>query len=522
MAKVKRALVSVSDKTGVVEFAKGLEAMGIEIMSTGGTAKLLESKGVKVTRVSDYTGFPEIMDGRVKTLHPKVHGGILANRSISEHVEAMREHGIKGIELVAVNLYPFQKTVAKPDVTLEEAVENIDIGGPTMIRSAAKNHADVTVVVDPEDYSKVVEELRGNEGEVGEQLRFELALKAFTHTAAYDRAISMYLSNLGCEGMGELFAPSFVKLAELRYGENPHQSAAVYTGEPIVSPSVCAAEQVSGKELSYNNYLDLEAALGAAGEFEEPAAVVIKHNNPCGAGVAESLLEAFRKAYAGDPLSAFGSVIGVNRILDEETAEEVADPEKFVEAIIAPDYEPEAVRVITRGAKWGKSVRLLRLGGALSKARREELQVRSISGGLLVQQPDSAGFDESGLKCVTKRDPTAEEMEDLKFAWLVCKHVKSNAIVLAKEGMVVGVGAGQMSRVDSTIIAIRKAGERAKGSVLASDAFMPFPDSVEKAAAAGVSAIIQPGGSVGDQKAIDAADAAGMAMVFTGQRHFRH
>ena len=522
MAKVKTALVSLSDKTGVVEFAGELTKLGIEIMSTGGTAKLLSSSGIAVTKVSDYTGSPEIMDGRVKTLHPKVHGGILANRDIPEHMAQMEEHGMRPIDLVAVNLYPFQQTVAKPGVRLEEAIENIDIGGPTMIRSAAKNHAHVAVVVDPEDYVGVIEELKENDGEIGDQLRFELALKAFTHTASYDTAISIYLSNIGGEGMPLLYSPAYSKLEDLRYGENPHQEAAVYAAEPCPEPSLCAAEQLSGKALSYNNYLDLEAALSAVGEFDEPAVVVIKHNNPCGAAVGASLVEAFRNAWAGDPLSAFGSVVGLNRRVDVETAKEIASPDKFVEAIIAPDYDAEALEIITTGTKWGNSVRILKVGDSLEKAVSRELQARTISGGVLVQGPDVPGFDESGLKCVTEEEPTAEQIADLKLAWLISKHVRSNAIVLAKDGMVVGVGAGQMSRVDAAIIAARKAGERAKGSVLASDAFMPFADTVEKAAEAGVAAIIQPGGSVGDKKAIEAANAAGMAMVFTGSRHFRH
>jgi len=391
-----------------------------------------------------------------------------------------------------------------------------------MIRSAAKNHAHLAVVVDPADYERVIEELKRNEGEVGEQLRFELALKAFTHTATYDTAISGYLANIGGEGMPQLYSPAYSKLEDLRYGENPHQEAAVYAEEPCPRISLCGAEQLSGKELSYNNYLDLDAALSAVSEFDEPAAVVIKHNNPCGAAVGKTLAEAFRRAWEGDPLSAFGSIVGLNRELDEETAGEIASPKKFIEAIIAPDYDPEAVETITTGTKWGESVRILRLGGDMKKAGSGGMQARTISGGALVQEPDGLGFDESKLECVSDRKPTEEEISDLRIAWLISKHVRSNAIVLAKGGMVVGVGAGQMSRVDAAIIAARKAGERAGGSVLASDAFMPFPDTVEKAAEAGVTAIIQPGGSVGDKKVIEAANAAGIAMVFTGSRHFRH
>jgi phosphoribosylaminoimidazolecarboxamide formyltransferase/IMP cyclohydrolase len=518
MRKVSRALLSVSDKTGVVDFAAGLAELGVEILSTGGTARLLRESGLEVRDVSEATGFPEMLDGRVKTLHPKVHGGILAVRSNPEHRKQVAEHGIEFIDLVAVNLYPFEKTAAKPGVTLEELIENIDIGGPSMIRSAAKNFQDVTVVVDSADFSLVLGELRGNNGSISRETRARLARKAFATTAAYDGAISTTLQRWA-EGaaLPEYLHLNYRKTLDLRYGENPHQRAALYVDPAAGGCGLASARQLQGKELSFNNLVDLEAAWRLVGEFEEPTTVIVKHTNPCGVGSAATLRESYQRALEVDPVSAFGSVIALNRPMDAETAEAMC--KLFVEAVVAPGYEPTALeRLVER-----KSLRLLDMLKA--SGEEEGLQLKAIGGGLLVQSPDALGASPQDWKCVTERQPTESEMRGLVFAWRVVKHVKSNAIVYAREGVLVGVGAGQMSRVDSVRLGAAKARELKhplEGTVVASDAFFPFPDGVEEAAQAGASAVVQPGGSVRDQEVIAAANRLGLAMMFTGVRHFRH
>ena len=520
MNKIQRALISVSDKSGVLEFARELAAMGVEILSTGGTAKLLADNRVKVVEVSDYTGFPEMMDGRVKTLHPKVHGGLLGRRGQDDHV--MAAHGIKPIDLVVVNLYPFDATVAKPDCTLEDAIENIDIGGPTMLRAAAKNHAAVTVVVDATDYARVLEEMRTQGGAVSDATRFDLAVKTFEHTARYDGAIANYLGaiveNGKAEGFPRTFNVQYAKAQGMRYGENPHQQAAFYVSRGVKEASVATARQLQGKELSYNNIADTDAALECVKQFNEGAAcVIVKHANPCGVAVGASLLEAYERAYQTDPESAFGGIIAFNGELDAETAKAIVE-RQFVEVIIAPKVSAAASEVVA--AK--KNVRLLECGEWPAQAVTR-LDYKRVNGGLLVQDADLTLHGE--LKVVTKREPTKQEMRDLLFAWRVAKFVKSNAIVYAKADMTVGVGAGQMSRVNSARIAAIKAehaGLEVRGSVMASDAFFPFRDGIDAAAAAGVTAVIQPGGSMRDDEVMAAADEHGMAMVFTGMRHFRH
>jgi len=534
---VKRALVSVSDKTGLVAFVKGLTGLGVEILSTGGTARVLREAGIEVTDVSDYTGFPEIMDGRVKTLHPKVHGALLAVRDNTDHREQMEELGIEPIDMVVVNLYPFEQTVAKGDVERAEAIENIDIGGPSMLRSAAKNSAYVGVVSNPGRYEDVLAELEANGGVLSDETRLALAAEAFQLTARYDAAIARYLAEeQGVDFPQQLSLP-FEKVAELRYGENPHQKAAYYRDTRGAEIGIPWAELLSGERgLSYNNILDADGAWRTAQEFDSPAAVLIKHTNPCGCGIGETLLEAYVRAYQGDPLSAFGGILAVNRPLGVAAAEEIVDrkrflaeyqgqgepPASFLEVIIAPDYEPGALDVLKR-ARWGGNVRLLKERERPGPGEPVlDWDYRRIAGGLLVQSGDNSLWDESVLEAVTAREPTAEEMAALRFAWTVAKHVKSNAIVLGVVNMIVGVGAGQMSRIDAFHIACRKARGREKGAVLASDAFFPYPDVVEAAAQAGVTAIIQPGGARRDELSIEAANEHGMAMVFTGQRHFHH
>jgi phosphoribosylaminoimidazolecarboxamide formyltransferase/IMP cyclohydrolase len=524
---IRRALLSVSDKTGLIDLARGLQALGVELISTGGTRKALADAGLAVRDISDVTGFPEILDGRVKTLHPKIHGGLLAVRDNPQHAATIAAQGIQPIDLVVCNLYPFEQTVAKPGATHEEIVENIDIGGPSMVRSAAKNYHDVAVVTSPEQYPAVLDELRANGGALTPATREHLAAAAFARTAAYDRAIAAYFATrTGREG--EPFPLRldlrFERKMSLRYGENPHQPAAFYVEPGVAHPCVATAEPLHGKELSYNNILDLDSAFNLVREFAEPAAVVIKHNNPCGAAVGATLEEAFRKAYEGDPLSAYGGVLAFNREVDEATATQITEPKRFIECIIAPGFSDAAFKVLTTRPTWKNSVRLLRMGPLTGDDGKERgLDLRRVDGGLLVQARDLRGADDlASLKVVTKRQPTAGELADLRFAWLVCKHVKSNAIVLAKGGMLVGVGAGQMSRVDSVHLAVRKSGGRHVGSVLASDAFFPFRDNVDEAAGAGVTAIVQPGGSMRDADSIAACDEHGLAMVFTGVRHFRH
>ncbi|AFQ29670.1 bifunctional phosphoribosylaminoimidazolecarboxamide formyltransferase/IMP cyclohydrolase [Bacillus thuringiensis] len=509
----KRALVSVSDKTGVVEFVKGLLEQGIEVISTGGTKKLLEANGLQVIGISEVTGFPEIMDGRVKTLHPNIHGGLLAVRDNETHVAQMNELGIQPIDFVVVNLYPFKETIAKPDVTFADAIENIDIGGPTMIRSAAKNHQFVSVIVDPVDYDVVLAELKEN-GEVMDETKRKLAAKVFRHTAAYDALISNYLTEQMGEESPETLTVTFEKKQDLRYGENPHQKATFYKAPFAATSSVAYAEQLHGKELSYNNINDADAALSIVKEFTEPAVVAVKHMNSCGVGVGTDIHEAYTRAYEADPVSIFGGIIAANREIDKATAEKLH--EIFLEIIIAPSFSKEALEVLQSK----KNLRLLTVN--IEKATSASKKLTSVQGGLLVQEEDTLSLDESTISIPTKREPSEQEWKDLKLAWKVVKHVKSNAIVLAKDDMTIGVGAGQMNRVGSAKIAITQAGEKAQGSALASDAFFPMPDTLEEAAKAGITAIIQPGGSIRDEDSIKVADTYGIAMVFTGVRHFKH
>ena len=518
-AAISRALISVSDKTGIVQFAQALHEHSVEILSTGGTAKLLIEHGVPVVEVGDYTGFPEMMDGRVKTLHPKVHGGILGRRGIDDAV--MAENSIPPIDLVCVNLYPFEETIARPDCDLATAIENIDIGGPTMLRAAAKNHASVTVIVNSDDYQPVLDEIDANNGSVSDKTRFALATGAFEHTARYDGLIANYLGaiveNGKAEGLPRTFNMQFRKSQSMRYGENPHQDAAFYVEQHAGETTIANAEQLQGKELSYNNIADTDAALECVKQFADaPACVIVKHANPCGVAYGDSALEAYEKAYTTDPESAFGGIIAFNQELDAETAQAIVD-RQFVEVIIAPSISAAAAEVVS--AK--KNIRLLQCGHWGEPLQR--LDFKRVNGGLLVQNADLALYNE--LKVVTKRQPTENEMRDLLFGWKVAKFVKSNAIVYAANSMTIGVGAGQMSRINSARIAGIKAehaGLEVKGSVMASDAFFPFRDGIDAAAEAGIRAVIEPGGSMRDDEVIAAADEHGMAMLFTGMRHFRH
>lgn len=521
---VKRALISVSDKTGISEFASELAALGYEIISTGGTAKSLREAGLAVLDISDVTGFPEMMDGRVKTLHPKVHGGILHIRSNAQHVKAAQENGIEPIDLVCVNLYPFRQTIARPDVTVELAIENIDIGGPSMVRSAAKNYRDVIILVDPSDYTSVLNSLKST-GDVSLAERARLATRAFAHTAAYDAAISSWLeANVVDEGSREAFpenlALGYSRVQTLRYGENPHQGAAFYAEAGFTGLSLARANQLAGKELSYNNIMDLDAALGLVLEFDEPACAIIKHTNPCGLAVRGSAAEAFTAARECDPLSAFGGIIAVNRLVDAAAAEAITGPNTFFEAIVAPAFDEDALPILKEKKKWGANFRLLSLD--MASGTRAVRTGRFVEGGVLLQSSDLHKLSPNELKVVSRRQPDPEELEELLFAWRAVKHVKSNAIILTRDKALVGVGAGQMNRVGSVKIAAAQAGERAKGAVLASDAFFPKPDGPQEAAEAGVTAIIQPGGSVEDPNVIEVADRYNMAMVFTGVRHFKH
>jgi len=517
---VKRALISVSDKMGLAGFAHGLEAAGVEIYSTGGTRKHLESEAVKVRDVAQYTGFPEMMDGRLKTLHPAVAGGILCRHDNPEDLKSLADHGIVTFELVVVNLYPFETTVAREGVSVDEAIEQIDIGGPTMVRAAAKNHAFVTIATNTEQYSEILAEIEAN-GCTSHELRRRLAGEAFAHTAAYDTAIAAFFAGQRTEGpFPGTLTLGYARKAVLRYGENPHQQAAVYARSGASGANVVGAMQLGGKELSYNNLLDLDGALDMVRGFADPAAVVIKHNNPCGAAVADELADALRQAMAGDPLSAFGSVLGLNRTMDAASAEILAEPGLFIEAIVAPDFTKEALEILTTKPKWRKNVRLMKVGNL--ESAHAGLAQRFLDGGLLIQQADSQSDPQDEWKVVTETKPSEKQMDDLRFAWAMVRHVKSNAIVLCKDRMLLGTGAGQMSRVDSVKISIEKAGRRAEGSVMGSDAFFPFPDSIETAAAAGVTAIIQPGGSKKDEEAVAACDQQGLAMIFTGRRHFKH
>ena len=517
MAAIKRALVSVSDKTGVVEMAEGLAALGAEILSTGGTAKALREAGVAVTDVAAYTGSPEILDGRVKTLHPKIHGGLLGRRAVPAHVSQMQQHGIGPIDVVVVNLYPFEATISKPDCPFEEAIENIDIGGPSMLRSAAKNHEDVVVVVDPADYTRVMDALKA--GKVDHALRRELAMKVFQHTARYDSLIAGYLEKQVQGGDGKfpkMLSLQFERVEMLRYGENPHQQGAFYRELISKEPSVSRGKILHGKAMSYNNFLDSNSALELVKEYDETAVAIIKHNNPCGVALGATPVEAYVKARETDPVSAFGGVLAFNRPVDLAAAKEITST--FVEVVIAPGFAEDALAELKRK----KDLRLLDVG-PLSKATSEGVDLKKLVGGLIVQDRDLGALgDLKALPVPTQRKPTAEEYAACAFAWKVCKHVKSNAIIYARPGQTVGIGAGQMSRVDSVKLAAMKAQMPVKGCVMASDAFFPFRDGLDAAAQAGITAVIQPGGSIRDQEIVKAADEHGIAMIMTGMRHFRH
>jgi phosphoribosylaminoimidazolecarboxamide formyltransferase / IMP cyclohydrolase len=547
LVPVRRALLSVSDKSGLAEFAAALHGeFGVELISTGGTARFLRERGMPVTDVSQVTGFPEMMDGRVKTLHPMIHGGLLALRDNPEHAAAMAAHGIKAIDLVCVNLYPFEETIAKPGVSFEEAIENIDIGGPSMIRSAAKNHRFVLVVTSADRYEKVLGDLRKHHGASCGEHRLKQAQRAFAHTGAYDTRIAEYLdehrdgvigakaqasgeglSEKGAneEGLPATFDLHLKKKQDLRYGENPHQKAAAYVGGKPGEASVLFAAQLHGKALSYINLLDADAALSAVKELAGPGACIVKHATPCGFATASDLATAFKNAFAGDPLAAFGGIVALNRTIDLPTARAITSIDKLLEVIVAPGFEPEALNLLKQ--RW-KNVRLLDTGpiwdtaGAPNAADRGEMHLHRIVGGYLVQERDLLGRDESGWKIVSQRQPSADERANLKLAWLACKHVKSNAIVLARDGMMVGSGAGQQDRVNACRIAVQKAGDRASGSAAASDAFFPFPDGPQLLLDAGVTAIIHPGGSVRDQETLEVVNRAGAAMILTGERHFKH
>ena len=531
MEKIQRALISVYDKTDLLDIANVLAQHGVEILSTGGTAQHLRDAGIDIIDVSDYTGFPEMLEGRVKTLHPKIHGGLLAEWDNAEHSAQAEAHGIGPIDMVICNLYPFEATVAKPDVTLPEAIENIDIGGPTMIRAAAKNYRHVAVLTNPSQYPQIIADLDANDGCLSEERRFELAKAAFAHTAHYDTAIANYLTNVDSVRSRAIHRPStdnefvnnltlhFKKERTLRYGENPHQRAAFYRTETTPGPSAAWANQLSGQPLSFNNLLDLEAALEIVKDFKTPACAIIKHNNPCGLATADNLQNAFTNALECDRTSAFGSIVGLNRKVTIQTANTIREAAQAgikIDAIIAPSYTDKALHALSRVKR-----RPILEAGSLSDAELV-LQIRNVTGGVLVQDPDVHELSADALQVATQRAPTDPEIESLLFAWKACKHVKSNCILLANGTQSVGIGAGQMSRVDAAIIAIRKAGEKAKGAVLASDAYFPFPDGVEIAGEAGISAIIQPGGSVNDEPVIEAANTYDMAMVLTGIRHFRH
>jgi phosphoribosylaminoimidazolecarboxamide formyltransferase/IMP cyclohydrolase len=509
MPKIRRVLLSVTDKAGVVEFARELRALGAQLISTGGTAKLLRESGIEVTDVAEVTGFPEMLDGRMKTMHPKITGGILAVRGKPDHLRALAEHRIEPIDMVVVNLYAFERVAARAGASLDEMIENIDIGGPTMIRSAAKNYRDVAVVVSPQDYPGVIDELKANGGELRLETCWRLARKAFRTTAGYDRAISERLAAIGAEpGLPPVLDIRADKVMDLRYGENPHQCAALYGA---VGKGVAGAEQLHGKELSYNNLVDLDAAWQLVQEFDRPASAIIKHTNPCGCAEQASLVESYRKAFECDPVSAFGGVLAFNRTVDEETAQEIA--KTFVEAIAAPEYGQVALAIL-RGKK---NLRLMKVSPGA-----DALTVKSIAGGFLAQTPDLQRLDRSAAQVKTKRAPSGEEWDAMEFAWKVAKHVKSNAIVYARPGQTAGIGAGQMSRVDSVRLGAMKAVLSLQGTAVGSDAFFPFADGLEAAASNGATAVIQPGGSVRDQEVIDAADRLGVTMVFTGVRHFRH
>ncbi|MBN1505658.1 MAG: bifunctional phosphoribosylaminoimidazolecarboxamide formyltransferase/IMP cyclohydrolase [Sedimentisphaerales bacterium] len=532
---MRTALISVSDKTGVISFASALAQMGVKIISTGGTAKKLAEAGLEVVSIDSVTGFPEMMDGRVKTLHPKIHGALLGLRDKKDHVEAMRQHGIEPIDLVCVNLYPFEQTIAKPECTLEEAIENIDIGGPSMIRSAAKNHKFVVVVTSSDQYPRVIEQMRSSNGAVGARLREELARAAFGLTAAYDATIARHLNARAGVEFPNRMTLGLKKEMSLRYGENPHQTAALYKLPRSQEASVSNGRILQSEtEISFNNLLDANAAFELVKEFEEPAAVVVKHLNPCGCAIDDDICVAYRKAYEGDVVSAFGGIIAVNRPVDVELARTIMESYSrfgkalgaegfFAEVIIAPKFHDEAIEIVRTLKVWGGRVRLVETG-PIDRTRIDvsEYDVRYIVGGLLLQKRDLVGWEPDVLTLPTKAKPTQEQLDNLRIAWLVAKHTKSNTIIIAKNKKILGVGAGQMNRVESGLIAYKHAGDEARGAVLASDAFFPFADNVENAAAAGIAAIVQPGGSKKDEDVIAAADKHGIAMVFTGKRHFKH
>ncbi len=520
MSKVTRALISVSDKTGIVEFAQALSDMGVEILSTGGTAKQLEAAGIKIIRVSEYTGFPEMLDGRVKTLHPKIHGGLLSLRDKKSHQEDLEKHGIGPIDMVVVNLYPFYETVIKPGITKEDIIENIDIGGPTMLRSAAKNFRYVTCVCNPERYTEIIDAMKSNDGAVPEGLRTALAFEVFQTTSTYDSVISHYFSTIQSDGEAAFpsqFSVPMTKIQDLRYGENPHQKAALYKLVTDSYDDLTGAEQLQGKELSYNNIVDLDSAYRLVCEFEKPAAVIVKHNNPCGAAQADDLLTAYKLAHATDPVSAFGSIQAFNQEVGIDLATEITST--FVEVVIAPDYSDEALQEFSKK----KNLRILKTGKKpIVPALNFSCDVKRIKGGILIQDMDLKMISESDLKCVTDIKPTPEQMASLMFCWKVVKHVKSNSIIFATGTETVGIGAGQMSRIDSTMLAATKAQKPLDNIVMGSDAFFPFRDNIDEAAKYGVKAIIQPGGSIRDQEVIDACNEHGIAMVVTGVRHFKH
>ncbi|SHJ68007.1 phosphoribosylaminoimidazolecarboxamide formyltransferase / IMP cyclohydrolase [Geosporobacter subterraneus DSM 17957] len=512
---VKRALISVSDKSGIVNFAKKLQEMGVEILSTGGTAKMLTENGIPVVSVSDVTGFPECLDGRVKTLHPAIHGGLLAVRDKEEHMAQLEKLNISPIDLVVINLYPFRETIAKEGVSLEEAIENIDIGGPTMLRAAAKNYQDVAVVIHPKDYDQVLAELE-QDGEVSRDTKYRLALKVFEHTAHYDALIAQYLREQIQGVLPEVLTLTYEKAQDLRYGENPHQQAVFYKEFGKNTGSLVNAEQLHGKELSFNNINDANGALELLKEYTEPTVVAVKHTNACGVGSGYDLFDAYHKAYACDPTSIFGGIVAVNRKVDRKTAEEMN--KIFLEIIIAPDFEEDALKVLMEK----KNVRLMKLPEIQSKQSSNAFDMKKINGGLLIQELDAPLCNDDEMKVVTQRIPTKKEMEDMLFAWKVVKHIKSNGIVIAKDLQTVGIGPGQVNRIWAVENAIRQANLPVKGSVLASDAFFPFADCVEAAAKAGITAIIQPGGSLKDEASIEMANQYGIAMIFTGMRHFKH
>jgi len=522
MVKVKRALISVSDRQGIKEFAAGLHRLGVEILSTGGTAKLLKQAGIPVKSVSSHTGFPEMLDGRVKTLHPRIHAALLALRQNPEHIKQVKASDIPLIDMVVVNLYPFEKTIAKTDVKLEEAIDNIDIGGPSMLRSGAKNFMSVAVISNPDRYKQILEELRKNDCTLSDKTLSSLAVEVFKLTAHYDKMISNFLAGASQTGQGQVegfpeqVELKYCKLQDLRYGENPHQKAAFYKDEILTQAGITTAGQFHGKELSFNNIVDLNAAMEIVKEFDKPAAAVIKHTNPCGAAVGKTPAEAYKKALECDPMSAFGGIIGLNKTVDVQTARAITSA-GFVEAIISPGYQQDALAELKRK----KNLRIMKVDSA-ALLPGKIIDIKKILGGILIQDYDQKGVSKQELKVVTKVSPSEDQIDSLIFAWKICKHVKSNAIVLVRDGQTVGIGAGQMSRVDSVIIASRKAGQRSQGAVLASDAFFPMRDGIDQAVQAGVKAIIQPGGSIRDQQIIDACNEGGIAMVFTGTRHFKH